>query len=156
VCRVGVDPCVGGGPLLPSVIGGKGGCHPWRRPLQRAWLSDPSGFGAAFGAGFCHGSWKRFFRRRNSQGRPRTDLQLYGLLPALASRVLGMSGGLLAAASALRSSLPPFGPPEQKSSSSPLLERATARRSSVFCCSAGSPHRVGLFVPAEVEPKFRL
>jgi hypothetical protein len=139
VCRVGVDPCVGDGPLLPSVIGGKGGCRPWRRPLQRAWLSDPSGFGAAFGAGFCHGSWKRFFRRRNSQGCPRTDLQLYGLLPALASRVLGMGGGLLAAASALRSSLPLFGPPEQKSSSSPLLERATARRSSVFCCSAGPP-----------------
>jgi hypothetical protein len=29
VCRVGVGPCVGGGPLLPSVIGGKGGCCPW-------------------------------------------------------------------------------------------------------------------------------
>jgi hypothetical protein len=28
VCRVGVGPCVGGGPLLPSVIGGKGGCCP--------------------------------------------------------------------------------------------------------------------------------
>jgi hypothetical protein len=49
-----------------------------------------------------------------------------------------MGGGLLAAASALRSMLPLFGPPEQKSSS-PLLERATARRSSVFCCSAGPP-----------------
>jgi hypothetical protein len=30
VCRVGVGPCMGGGPLLPSVIGGKGGCRPWR------------------------------------------------------------------------------------------------------------------------------
>jgi hypothetical protein len=67
-----------------------------------------------------------------------------------------MGGGLLAAASALRSSLPLFGPAEQKSSSSPLLERATARRSSVFYCSAGPPHQVGLFVPAEVEPEFRL
>jgi hypothetical protein len=57
--------------------------------------------------------------------------------PCLTS--LGMGGGLLAAASALRSSLPLFGPPEQKSSSSPLLERATARRSSVFCCSAAPP-----------------
>jgi hypothetical protein len=74
--------------------------------------------------------------------------------PCLTS--LGMGGGLLAATSALRSSLPLFGPPEQKSSSSPLLERVTARRSSVFCCSAGPPHRVGLFVPAEVEPEFRL
>jgi hypothetical protein len=42
---------VGGGPLLHSVIGGKGGCRPWRRQLQRAWLSDASGFGAARGAG---------------------------------------------------------------------------------------------------------
>jgi hypothetical protein len=45
----------------------------------------------------------------------------------------------MAAASALRSSLLLFGPPEQKSLSSPLLERATASRSSVFCCSAGPP-----------------
>jgi hypothetical protein len=85
VCRVGVGPCVGGGPLLPSVIGGKGGCCPWRWQLSRAWLSDPSGFGAALGAGFRHSSWKRFFRRRDSRGRLRTDLQLYGLLPVLAS-----------------------------------------------------------------------
>jgi hypothetical protein len=92
VSRVGVGPYVGGGPLLPSVIGGTGGCRPWRRQLQRAWLSDASGFGAAPGAGVCHGSWKRFFRRRDSQGHPRTDLQLYGLLPALASRVWAWAG----------------------------------------------------------------
>jgi hypothetical protein len=92
VCRVGVGPCVGSGPLLPSVIGGKGGCRPWRWQLPRAWLSGPSGFGAAFGAGFCHGSWKRFFHRRDSQGRPRTDLQLYDLLPILASRVWAWAG----------------------------------------------------------------
>jgi hypothetical protein len=92
VCRVGISPCVGGGPLLPSVIGGKGGCRPWHRQLPRAWLSDPSGFGAALGVGFCHGSWKRFFRRRDSQGRPWTDLQLYGLLPILASRVWAWAG----------------------------------------------------------------
>jgi hypothetical protein len=64
VCRVGFGPCVGGDPLLHSVIGGKGGRRPWRWHLQRAWLSDASGFGAARGAGVCHGSWKRFFRRR--------------------------------------------------------------------------------------------
>ena len=92
VCRVGVGPCVGGGPLLHSVIGGKGGRRPWRRQLHRAWLSGASGFGAARGAGVCHGSWKRFFRRRDSRGRPRTDLQLYGLLPVLASRVLAWAG----------------------------------------------------------------
>ena len=62
----------------------------------------------------------------------------------------------MAAASALRSSLLLFGPPEQKSSSSPLLERATASRSSVFRCSAGPPIVWGLFVPAEMEPEFRL
>jgi hypothetical protein len=67
-----------------------------------------------------------------------------------------MGGGLLAAAPALRSVLPLFGPPEQKSSSSLLLEQVTARRSSVFCCSAGPPYRVGLFVPTEGEPEFRL
>jgi hypothetical protein len=50
-----------------------------------------------------------------------------------------MGGGLLAAASALRSVPPRFGPPEQKSSSSPLLEQVTARRSSVFRCSVGLP-----------------
>jgi hypothetical protein len=85
VCRVGVGPCVGGGPLLPSVIGGKGVRRSWRWQMSRARLSDPSGFGAAPGAAFHHGSWKRFFRRRDSRGRPRTDLQLYGLLPILAS-----------------------------------------------------------------------
>jgi hypothetical protein len=62
----------------------------------------------------------------------------------------------MAAASALRSSLLLFGPPEQKSSSLLLLERATASRSSVFYCSVGPPNRVGLFVPAETEPEFRL
>jgi hypothetical protein len=87
VCRVGVGHCMGGGPLLPSVIGGKGVRRSWRWQLPRAWLSDPSGFGAAPGAAFHHGSWKRFFRRRDSRGRPRTDLQLYGLLHVLASRV---------------------------------------------------------------------
>jgi hypothetical protein len=92
VCRVGVGPRVGGGPLLSSVIGGKGGCCPWRWQLPRAWLSDPSGFGAALGADFRHGSWKRFFRRRDSRGRLRTDLQLDGLLPVLASRVWAWAG----------------------------------------------------------------
>ena len=92
VCRVEVGPRVGGSLLLHSVIGGRSGCRPWRWHLQRAWPSDASGFGAARGAGVCHGSWKRFFRRRDSRGRPRADLQLYGLLPVLASRVLAWAG----------------------------------------------------------------
>jgi hypothetical protein len=64
---------------------GKGVRRSWRWQMPRARLSDLSGFGAAPGAAFHHGSWKRFFRRRDSRGRPRTDLQLYGLLPILAS-----------------------------------------------------------------------
>jgi hypothetical protein len=44
----------------------------------------------------------------------------------------------------------------ERGSLSLLPERATASRPSVFCCSVGPPHRVGLFVPAEVEPEFRL
>jgi hypothetical protein len=87
VCRVGVGPCAGGGPLLPSVIGVKGVRHSWRWQLPRARLSDPSGFGAASGAAFRHGIRKRFLRRRDSRCHPRTDLQLYGLLLVLASRV---------------------------------------------------------------------
>jgi hypothetical protein len=62
--------------------------------------------------------------------------------------------GKVAAASALRPSLLQFGHPE-RGSLSLLSERATASHPSVFCCSTG-PNRVGLFVPAEVEPEFRL
>jgi hypothetical protein len=155
VCRVGVGPCVGGGPLLPSVIGGKGGRRPWRRQLQRAWLSDASGFGAAPGAGVCHGSWKRFFRRRDSQGRPRTDLQLYGLLPVLASRV-GHGRG-------------PPGSSIRREVIAAAVRPPGAEVVVVAAAGAGDgapfvglqllrrpPHRVGLFVPAKVEPEFRL
>jgi hypothetical protein len=87
VRRVGVGLYTGSGPLLPSVIGGKGVRRSWRWQLPRARLSDPSGFGAASGAAFRHGSQKRFLRRRDSRCRPRTDLQLYDLLLVLASRV---------------------------------------------------------------------
>jgi hypothetical protein len=92
VRRVEVGPRVGGGPLLHSVIGGKGGHRPWRWQLHRAWLSGASGFGAARGTGVRHGSLKRFFCRRDCQGQPRADLQLHGLLPVLASRVLAWAG----------------------------------------------------------------
>jgi hypothetical protein len=34
VCRVGVGPCAGGGPLLPSVIGGKGIHRSWHGQLR--------------------------------------------------------------------------------------------------------------------------
>jgi hypothetical protein len=38
VCRVGVGPYAGGGPLLPSVIGGKGVRCSWHWQPPRAWL----------------------------------------------------------------------------------------------------------------------
>jgi hypothetical protein len=92
VCRVGVGPCAGGGPLLHSVIGGKGGRRPWRRqctvpgsrtrvasePLAVPASATTAGRGSSAGA--------------DSQGRPRADLQLYGLLPVLASRVWAWAG----------------------------------------------------------------
>jgi hypothetical protein len=34
VCRVGVGPCAGGSPLLPSLIGGKGVRRSWRWQLR--------------------------------------------------------------------------------------------------------------------------
>jgi hypothetical protein len=87
VRRVGVGLHAGVGPLLPSVIGGKGVCRSWSWQLPRVRLSGPCGFGAGPGATFRRGSRKRFFRRRDSRCRPRTDLQLYGLLLILAPRV---------------------------------------------------------------------
>jgi hypothetical protein len=62
---------------------------------------------------------------------------------------------IAAAASALRPLLLQFGHSERRSLSL-LLERAMACHPSVFCCSAGPPNRVGLFVPAEAEPEFHL
>jgi hypothetical protein len=87
VRRVGVGLRAGSGPLLPSAIGGKGVRRSWRWQLSRVQLSGSSGFGAASGATFRRGSRKRFLHRRDSRCRPRTDLQLYGLLLVLAPRV---------------------------------------------------------------------
>jgi hypothetical protein len=62
----------------------------------------------------------------------------------------------MAATSALRSSLLLFGRSEQKLSSS-LLERAAVSHPSVDLLLLRRPsNRGGLFVPAEVEPGFRL
>jgi hypothetical protein len=87
VHRVGVSLRAGSGPLLPSVIGGKGVCRSWCWQLPCVRLSGPSGFGAAPGATFRLDSRKRFLRRRDGRCRPQTDLQLYGLLLVLAPRV---------------------------------------------------------------------
>jgi hypothetical protein len=87
VRRVGACLRAGSGPLLPSVIGGKGVRRSWRWQLPRVWLSCLSGFGAASGVTSRRGSRKRFLRRRDSRCCPRTDLQLYSLLLVLAPRV---------------------------------------------------------------------
>jgi hypothetical protein len=63
VRRVGVHLRAGSGPLLPSLIGGKGVRRSWRWQLPRVWLSGLSGFGAASGATSHRGSRKRFLRR---------------------------------------------------------------------------------------------
>jgi hypothetical protein len=84
VCRVGACLCASSGPLLPSVIGGKGVRRSWRWQMSRVRLSGLSGFGATFGATSHRGSRKRFLHRRDSRRHPRTDLQLYGLLHVLA------------------------------------------------------------------------
>jgi hypothetical protein len=64
----------------PSLSGrGKGVRRSWRWQLPRAWLSGPSGFGAASGATSHRGSRKRFLGRRDSRCLPRTDLRLHGL-----------------------------------------------------------------------------
>jgi hypothetical protein len=79
VCRVGACLRAGSGPLLSSVIGGKGVRHSWRWQPPRVWLFGPSGFGAASGAASHRGSRKRFLGRRDSRCLPRTDLRLHGL-----------------------------------------------------------------------------
>jgi hypothetical protein len=79
VRRVGACLRAGSGPLLPSVIRGKGVRRSWRWQLPRVWLSGLSGFGAASGATSHRGSQKRFLHRRDSRSHPRTDLRLHGL-----------------------------------------------------------------------------
>jgi hypothetical protein len=79
VRRVGACLRAGSGPLLPSVIGGKGVRRSWRWQLPRVWLSGLSGFDATSGATSHRGSQKRFLRLRDSRSHPRTDLRLHGL-----------------------------------------------------------------------------
>jgi hypothetical protein len=79
VRRVGACLRASSGPLLPSVIGGKGVRRSWRWQLPRVWLSGLSGSDAASGATSPRGSRRRFLCRRDSRCHPRSDLRLYGL-----------------------------------------------------------------------------
>jgi hypothetical protein len=74
VRRVGACLRAGSGPLLPSVIGGKGIRRSWRWQLPRVRLSGLSGFSAASGAASHRGSRKRFLHRQDSRSHPWTDL----------------------------------------------------------------------------------
>jgi hypothetical protein len=155
VRRVGVGPYAGGGPLLPLVIRGKGVRRSWRWQLPRAWLSDPSGFGAAPGAAFRHGSRKRFLRRRDSRCRPRTDLQLYSLLPVLAFRVRAWAR---ASGSSIRPEViaAAVRPPGAEVVVVAAVGAGDGEPSVSLLLLRRPPYRVGLFVPAETEPEFRL
>jgi hypothetical protein len=79
VRRVGAHFRAGSGPLLPSVIRGKGVRRSWRWQLPRVRLSGRSDFSAASGATSHRGSRKRILCRRDSRCLPRTDLRLHGL-----------------------------------------------------------------------------
>jgi hypothetical protein len=150
VCRVGVGPCVGGGPLLPSVIREKGVRRSWRWQLPRAWLSDPlpappSATAAGRGSsadeivGAAHGPTSNstafclFLPHEFGHGRGPHGSSIRPEVIAAAVRPPGAEVVIVVAAGAGDGE--PF-------VGLPLLRRP--------------PNRVGLFIPAEVEPEFRL
>jgi hypothetical protein len=127
VRRVGARFHAGSGPLLPSVIRGKGVSRSWRWQLPRVWLSGLSGFGVASG-----------FSADEIVGASRgltSDSTALVACPRPSSGVMGE--GLVAAASALRSSLLLFGRPERRSLS--LLPERAAVSHLGFCRPAGPP-----------------
>jgi hypothetical protein len=155
-CRVGVGPGVGGGPLLPSVIGGRAV--------------------AVRGAGSCRvpGSLTRVASEPLSAPASATAAGR----GSSADEIAGAAYGLTSISTAFCPSLPhEFGHGRGPPGGSIRPEViATAVRPPgaevVVVTAAGAgdgvpfvgllllrkppPHRVGLFVPAEVEPEFRL
>jgi hypothetical protein len=138
VCRVRVGPCVGGGPLLPSVIGGRAvvvrGAGSYSVPGSRTRVaSEPlSAPASATAAG--RGSSADEIARA-AHGPTSNSTAFCPSLPHEFGHGRGPPGSDIrpeVIAATVR-------PPEQKSSSSLLSERATARRSSIFRCSAGPP-----------------
>jgi hypothetical protein len=137
VRRVGACLRAGSGPLLPSVIGGKGVRRPWRWQLPRVWLSGLSGFGAAPVPPPTEAA-RRGFSADEIVGATRGLTSSSTALVACPRPSSGDVGeGLVAAASALSSSLLLFGRPERRSLSL-LQERASASHLG-FCRPAGPP-----------------
>jgi hypothetical protein len=156
VCRVGVGPCVGGGPLLPSVIGGKvvvvrgaGSCRvPGSRtrvasePLSAPASATAAGRGSSAdetarathgptsnSTTFCPSLPHEFGHGRGPPGS--------GIRPeVIAAAVRPPRAEVVVVAAAGAGDGAPF-------VGLPLLR-------------SPPPRRVGLFVPAEVEPEFRL
>jgi hypothetical protein len=155
VCRVGVDPCVGGGPLLPSEIGGRAvvvrGAGSCRVPGSRARVaSEPlSAPASATAAG--RGSSANEIARATH--RPTSNSTAFcPSLPHEFGHGRGPPGGSIrpeVIAAAVR-------PPGAEvivvvaagaGDGAPFVGLLLLRR---------PPLRVGLFVPVEVELEFRL
>jgi hypothetical protein len=137
VRRVGACLRAGSGPLLPSVIGGKGVRRPWRWQLPRVWLSGLSGFGAAPVPPPTEAA-RRGFSADEIVGATRGLTSSSTALVACPRPSSGDVGeGLVAAASALSSSLLLFGRPERRSLS--LLQERASLSHLGFCRPAGPP-----------------
>jgi hypothetical protein len=155
VRRVGVGPCAGGGPLLPSVIGGRafavrgaGSCRVPGSPTRVASEPLPAPPSAtATGRGFS------------------------------ADEIAGAAHGLTSNSTTFCPSLPlesghgrgPYGSSIRPEVIAAVVRPPGAEFVVVVAAGAGEgepsvgllllrrpPNRVGLFVPAEVEPEFRL
>jgi hypothetical protein len=155
VCRVGAGPCVGGGPLLPSVIGGRAvvvrGTGSCRVPDSRTRVaSEPlpapaSAIAAGRGSSadeiaraahgptsnsttFCPSLPHEFGHGRGPPGSSiRPEVIAAAVQPPRAEVVVVAAAGA--------------------GDGAPFVGLLLLRR---------PPHRVGLSVPAEVEPEFRL
>jgi hypothetical protein len=154
VRRVGVGLRAGSGPLLPSVIGGKGVRRSWRWQLPHVRLSGPSGFGAAPGVTFSAAAGRGFS----------------------VNEIVGAARGLTSNSTAFCSSSPlewGCGRGLYGSSIRPEVIAAAVRPlgAEVIVASAGAgggepsvgllllhrpSNRGGLFVPTEAELEFRL
>jgi hypothetical protein len=155
VCRVGVGPCVGGGPLLPSVIGG-------RAVVVR-------------GTGSCRVPGSRMRVALEPLSAPASATAAERGYPA--SETARAAHGPTSNSTAFCPSLPHEfghgrGPPGSSIRPEVIAAAVWPPRAEVVVVTAAGagdgvpfvgllllrrpPHQVGLFIPAEVEPEFRL